>query len=245
MCRLIHLGAKLMAKAPGVLALMDTDRYPFGAQPPVAVRSSLYHWDFTRLDTPWARDTPGTTILANSSAPEWWRRKRVQEYAPALELKNPSLKDFLRQYGWRTELHALERQSACTYSGKSAPALTAEQKEMAELLLPARLVAYAVSDNPGQLAKDVAASVCPVVVYIRDVMTPLRSAVGWTWAYGGGFLPVATFFVDAHLTALLTIVVGSFLVKRLVSGLLGGMSAAFATATSEDVPSNTGKAKVD
>lgn len=230
--RLIHLGAKLMAQAPEVVALMDTDRYPFHEQPPVAVRSSLYHWDFTRLDTPWAKDTPGTTILTNSSASQWWARKRINEYAPALQLNNPSLKEFLGQFGWRAELLGPGRQSACTYTGKPRPAPTAEQEEMAQLLLPARLVASIVSDKPDQFSKDIAASVCSLVVTIRAAARPLRTAVGWTLA-SGGFLP-ATIFVDAHLSVLLATVCGSLLLKRILSAIAGALSHSAISAASSD-----------
>lgn len=215
---------------------MDTDRCPFNEQVPIAVRSSLYHWDFTRLDTPWARDTPGTTILINSSAPQWWARKHVNEYAPALQLNNPSLKEFLGQFGWRAELLAPDRQSACTYSGSPRPAPTAEEEEIAQLVLPARLVALILSDNPGQLAKDIAASVCMAVVQVRVAVTPLRESVGWTLQVGG-FLPATTsVFVDAHLAALFVIVCGSLLLKRLASALSIALSAAGGSASTSDDP---------
>ncbi len=233
-----------MAEAPEVLALMDTDRYPFNDQAPIAVRSSLYHWDFTRLDTPWARDTPGTTIIANSSSPQWWARKHVGEYAPALQLDNPSFKEFLGQFGWRAELLVPKRQSACTYNGKSPPAPTAEQEEMAQLVLPARLVAVILSDNPGQFAQDIAASVCTAVVHIRTAATPLRTAVGWTLEVSS-FLPATTsFFVDAHLAALFAIVCGSLLLKCLVSALTTALRATPGlVATSDDAQTTKVKTK--
>ena len=56
------MGSKIMAGSPGVLALLDGDRYPFADKPPVAVRSTLYHWDFTRIDTPWAA-APSEALL--------------------------------------------------------------------------------------------------------------------------------------------------------------------------------------
>ena len=159
-----------------------------------------------------------------------------------MQLNNPSLKEFLGQFGWRTELLAPGRQSACTYSGKAYPEPTAEQEEMAELLLPARLVAVILSDSSGQLAKDVAASVCSAVVQIRAVASPLRTAVGWT-VKTGGVLPVTTCFVDAQLTALLTILCGSLLLKRLVSALILALTAAAPSEGTTVVQGTQGKAK--
>jgi hypothetical protein len=225
---LIHLGAKLMANAPEVKMLMDSDRYPFdGETPPIAVRSWLFHWDFTRLDTPWASDIPGTTIV-NSSAPgQWWARKQVEEYAPALQLNNPSLGQFLSQFGWKENLLLPKRESPCSYSGAPPPAPTAEQEEISELVLPARLVAYVVSDHPEQFGIGVAASVCAAVVHIRDIAAPLRAAVGWNVAIGGvgSMLPSTVLFVDAHLSALLALLLCSLLLQRLGKAALGSKNA--------------------
>lgn len=115
---------------------------------------------------------------------------------------------------------------------------------MAQLVLPARLVALILSDNPGQLAKDIAASVCMAVVQIRDAVTPLRESVGWTLQIAG-FLPATTsVFVDAHLAALFVILCGSLLLKRLASALRISLSAAGGLAsTSDDTQSTQVKAK--
>ena len=137
------MGSKIMAGSPGVLALLDGDRYPFADKPPVAVRSMLYHWDFTRIDTPWAA-APSEALLNASQVAAgqgaWWYRRKVAEYAPALQLNNPSVKEFLGQFGWKEELLLPERQDQCTYSGRVPPDPTPEELEAAELLLPARSV---------------------------------------------------------------------------------------------------------
>ena len=121
-----------MAGSPGVLALLDGDRYPFADKPPVAVRSTLYHWDFTRIDTPWAA-VPSEALLNASQVAAgqgaWWYRRKGSEYAPALQLNNPSVKEFLGQFGWKEELLLPERRDQCTYSGRVPPDPTPEELE--------------------------------------------------------------------------------------------------------------------
>ena len=246
---LIHLGAKLMAKAPGVIALMDSDRYPFHDSPPVAVRSTLYHWDFTRLvstiatatrvprtslidcvcfqDTPWARDAKGAQIISSTEAwagaGAWWQRTKVGEYAPALQLKNPSVVEFMGQFGWQEQLKLPGRVSPCTFTGAPAPPRSADLEEMGDLAWPAKLIAYIISDHPEQFGKDIASAMCGVVVSVRDAAVPLRTAVGWTIETGGPdsvapFVSMTLFF-DAHLVALLVVVFGCLGCKAAVKGL--------------------------
>ena len=51
---------------PEILALLDEERYPFKAGgPPAAIRAVMYDYDFTRLDSPWARTIPHAEILPN------------------------------------------------------------------------------------------------------------------------------------------------------------------------------------
>ena len=77
---IVHLAIKLMLGSPDVLALLDTERYPFSAeQPPLAVRAQLYHYDFTRLDTPWAAPIPNVQLVQQN-------RSRLEALAPG-ELK--------------------------------------------------------------------------------------------------------------------------------------------------------------
>uniref|UniRef100_A0A7S2H503 Lipase maturation factor 2 n=1 Tax=Octactis speculum TaxID=3111310 RepID=A0A7S2H503_9STRA len=109
----ITLGAEAGTHNP-VLDLLDLDVYPFAMdEPPLEVRASLYHYDFTRSASPWAARTPGTfqlppnctttlspvtTETAPATPPlsqdetnQWkadhcsayWSRERVAEYIPS------------------------------------------------------------------------------------------------------------------------------------------------------------------
>jgi len=68
------------------------------------VRALLYQYDFTRLDTEWARRIPGTKIVDNTRLfqhpGQVWTRELVGQYLPPLEPNNTSLRDFLRQAGY-------------------------------------------------------------------------------------------------------------------------------------------------
>jgi hypothetical protein len=105
---------------PGPLSLLDITRYPFSPErPPVSVRVLKYEYDFTRWDSPWAREQPYATMLLSNGTcaidlsremmclssddhnnrsnytSTWWRRRLLGEYLPALDLSNESLKKFL------------------------------------------------------------------------------------------------------------------------------------------------------
>ena len=86
--------------APPALALLDLDAYPFKGRPPMRVRAHLYHYDFTRVRSPWAKRIPGARMQpANCSwlgpyrfdsgggaaCRQWWRRTFVREYVGALD----------------------------------------------------------------------------------------------------------------------------------------------------------------
>eukprot|EP00755_Sulcionema_specki_P014368 Sspe_Gene.56469::Locus_31067_Transcript_1_1_Confidence_1.000_Length_2512::g.56469::m.56469 len=80
----IHLAVKLMKGKADVLDLVGLDvdgwEYPFKASPPKAIRGTLYHYDFTRLDLPWHRRLP----IPHSNTSEWWTRTRVREWLPPI-----------------------------------------------------------------------------------------------------------------------------------------------------------------
>ena len=71
---LLHLLYKLTLPgdpaASPALQLLDLDAYPFRhGPPPSLVKATLYHYDFTRVQSPWARRTPGAPLQsANCSA---------------------------------------------------------------------------------------------------------------------------------------------------------------------------------
>jgi hypothetical protein len=104
---LIHLVHKLLVQSPdqsSVLYLLDKSRYPFGKKPPKAIRISKYEYDFTRMNTSWARATPFTAIVefnlfsAVQGLP-WYSRSGGQEYLPALEADSPSVSEYLKSQG--------------------------------------------------------------------------------------------------------------------------------------------------
>ena len=116
---LVHLAIHLLRGTPEVRALLAprlpafwprgaAPKLAYGTGPPRLLRATLYHYDFAPR---------------NASAPgggKWWKRKRVGEYLPPLELGNPSLVTFLRQTGWATD----------------APRLCRRFEELPEQLLP-------------------------------------------------------------------------------------------------------------
>lgn len=86
-----------------VLDLLDEPEVASGKSRIVRVRAHLYEYDFTRLDTEWARGIPGAKILKEQSLwsfPEdVWTRKFVREYIPSIERNNPSVQQYLQQTG--------------------------------------------------------------------------------------------------------------------------------------------------
>jgi hypothetical protein len=105
--RLLHHG-NIAADA---ISLLDEANYPFRyGSAPLAIRAQLFHYDFTRLNTSWARrqlsiagdSTASAGILSSSDPNAWWSRKYVADYLPALELNNPSVANFLGHYGIQT-----------------------------------------------------------------------------------------------------------------------------------------------
>ncbi|KAL1496713.1 hypothetical protein AB1Y20_014306 [Prymnesium parvum] len=115
---LLHLLYKLLlpnATASAALRLLDADAFPFAAAPPRRVRASLYHYDFTRLPSPWAARLPhaaavrGECVAAwraatgwgGGGAPcdHWWVRRRVGEYVPPLT-RQALLEAVVRRHGW-------------------------------------------------------------------------------------------------------------------------------------------------
>lgn len=148
----IHLMHKVLEGSEDVLALLDVTEnpWPAGSKPPLAVRAWLYHYDFTRLDTPWARSIPGTRIL-NTSKPLdshlWWTRKQVKQYFPPVTLNE--LKDVVKSQGWpsgKARLSALRRVHNCTTVQGHSPMLSHG---------------------------------CKIVVAARSAIEPLRLIVGW------------------------------------------------------------------
>ena len=126
----VYLIYKLLkGDSPEIISLLDESNYPFKEYPPSSIRSILYEYDFTRLNTSWNVNIPKSQILSNYSiftpipsalqlssfsvsslsslskskftSLPWWQRKRViREYLPALDLTNPSMKKYLEGNGF-------------------------------------------------------------------------------------------------------------------------------------------------
>ena len=96
----VHLVYKLLkGNCPEVVRLLDESRYPFKDKPPAVISSRLHEYDFTRLNSSWARAIPGVEIVGEGSN-EWWQRKTdYQEYMPAIEKTNLSVRKFLEGNG--------------------------------------------------------------------------------------------------------------------------------------------------
>ena len=74
----VALADKLLEGAPAVMALLDARRWPFRRPareddeapagrddellPPKLLRMWKYEYDFTRAESPWAREVPGVVI---------------------------------------------------------------------------------------------------------------------------------------------------------------------------------------
>jgi len=123
----VHLKYKILDVAgPNVEALLDIDVYRWrGREGPKYVRSWLYHYDFTRLDTSWARPIPGAKII-NVSSPaereEWWTRKQVGPYlAP---VSRDELEPIIGRQGWpvgaKQRKKAAQRSVSCKAAQKAA-----------------------------------------------------------------------------------------------------------------------------
>jgi hypothetical protein len=74
--------------------------------PITKIRATLYLYDFTRWDTPWARRLHNVELIemqhipADQSHLPWWNRCCRQEYLVELTNDNQSLLQFVKQYGW-------------------------------------------------------------------------------------------------------------------------------------------------
>eukprot|EP00945_MAST-04E_sp_MAST-4E-sp1_P006288 g6288.t1 len=111
---IIHLIDKILEGSKDVIALLDEESYPFTKKPPMYVRSQLYKYDFSRMDTYWNNRLEQATIVGKASDVWWHRSKESEEYTPALEKRNPSIDKFLKQQGWsRPSASKKDRSKRC------------------------------------------------------------------------------------------------------------------------------------
>jgi hypothetical protein len=80
---LLHLSYKLLQNDPLITSLIELNPFE-NKEPPTFIRAEHYVYEYA----------------SKNDSKNWWKRKRKGEYFPPIELKNPSLQNFLSQYGW-------------------------------------------------------------------------------------------------------------------------------------------------
>ena len=103
---LVHLVYKLLLADPGSLSLLGQN--PFPGERPTFVRAELYEYEFTGFD---------------DSSGDWWKRRRIGQYLPAVSAHNPALLNVLRSFGW-----PLEDRSGDDGSGEGESSQTADPR---------------------------------------------------------------------------------------------------------------------
>ncbi|KAL3908307.1 MAG: hypothetical protein SGPRY_009850, partial [Prymnesium sp.] len=103
-----HQSRPSYASTPA-LQLLDLDAYPFHSAPPLRIRAFLYHYDLTRLPSPWASRTPDAPIVGRveggDNCTAWWSRVTGLELEP-----------FILRQGWPTSIARPHGDSeACSY----------------------------------------------------------------------------------------------------------------------------------
>lgn len=107
----VHLIDKLLDQCAPVANLLDEPDLVNDKEEFSIIRARLYHYDFTRWDTEWNRDIPGTFLLpqdidestttsGGSDGSPWWSRTLVREYLPPIEKNNSSVRSFLDRNGY-------------------------------------------------------------------------------------------------------------------------------------------------
>jgi hypothetical protein len=92
-----------------VARLLNEPGLVSGQEKLVKLRTVLWDYDFTRMDTEWNRRIPSTIIVKEplpsysytSFPKQYWTRRNRRTYAglPELKANDPSVKDFLRHHG--------------------------------------------------------------------------------------------------------------------------------------------------
>jgi hypothetical protein len=80
---LLHLMTQILDGGAAPAALLAPMPAAFRGRPPTLLRADLWHYDFTRWDSPWARETPDASILGDGGS-AWWARRHVREYLPPI-----------------------------------------------------------------------------------------------------------------------------------------------------------------
>jgi hypothetical protein len=91
---------KLLDGCGPVIDVLDEPDIAVGVHKITQVRASLYHYDFTRIDTDLARRIPAFFRIPN----QVWKRVLVRQYLPPLERGNPSLREYLVNTGYQSSI---------------------------------------------------------------------------------------------------------------------------------------------
>lgn len=106
---LIHLMQKLLQGCRPVIELLDEPLLAKGDEKLVSIESLLYHYDFTSYSSYSARNDTNDYNHDDGQAPtragDWWVRSGpIREYVPKLSRDDPSLKQYLKTYGYRNNM---------------------------------------------------------------------------------------------------------------------------------------------
>ena len=93
---LVNLAYKLLSCKHDAIGLLDQSTYPFPEYPPKLIRMKLYSYDFTRLNSTWAR-TMNSTIVAGGKDDAVWSKEFVRDYLPPVALAD--VRSFLEHHG--------------------------------------------------------------------------------------------------------------------------------------------------
>ena len=97
---LIHTIHKILRGCTPVLDLLEEPSLATGDEKISSIRSVLYKYDFTRIDSSeWNQIVFEGVNEINIS--DWWTRSPVSEYLPPLEVDNPSVAAFLSSQGFQ------------------------------------------------------------------------------------------------------------------------------------------------
>ena len=186
---LLHLIYKILCGGGGggggksssaALTLLDVDAYPFPTAPPARVRATLFHYDFTRVPSPWAQHQQAPMLPVNCSrlgpfvggegCDAWWKRTRVREYLPPVD-RSLMEEQVVRAQGWPV-------------GGARAPSDPCRAAKPArDATIPPR--------------------VCEAVLTVRNAVgKPLRRFVGFDPGWLGG----GAAFIDGPLLVIVSVI---------------------------------------
>ena len=160
----------------------------------------------------------------SSSRGAWWQRKGAgQEYMPPISLGNPSVSEFLGQFGWKEQLLLPQRADVCSWAPSGPRPASTGSETMAPFVTH---------------TKRLMQGWCRFVVELREAVKPIRQAVGWTVALRDilSTLPAGQWladslapqgstwdtllFFDAHLISLLCFGLGPLVLLRCLAAIL-------------------------